>query len=157
MQGILDAYKGCIPNLMLSGPTLLAPIVNAVTNSTRSQGCRQDNQRYTILLVLTDGAINDVDETINAIIDASREPMSIIIIGVGSADFTDMNVLDSDKGLLKRGSKVAERDIVQFVAFKDNISRGVPVVAQQLLAEVPTQFLQYMEKRGIVPNKPVGK
>jgi copine 5/8/9 len=42
--------------------------------------------------------------------------MSIIIIGVGNADFTDMNALDSDKGLLRRGAQVAERDIVQFVA-----------------------------------------
>lgn len=157
IQGVLGAYKGCLPNLMLSGPTLLAPIVNTVTNIVRAQGCRQDNQKYTVLLVLTDGTINDMDETISAIIEASKEAMSIIIIGVGSADFTDMNALDSDKGLLKRGIKTAERDIVQFVAFKDNIAKGVPVVAQQLLAEVPTQVLQFMEKRGIVPNPPVGK
>lgn len=35
--------------------------------------------------------------------------------GVGSADFKDMEVLDSDKGLLKSGALTAERDIVQFV------------------------------------------
>lgn len=157
VQGVLAAYKGCLPNLMLSGPTLLAPIMSTVSTTVNRVGCRPDAQKYTVLLVLTDGTINDMDESINAIIDASKEPMSIIIIGVGNADFTDMNALDSDKGLLKRGSKTAERDIVQFVAFKDNIAKGLQVVAQQVLAEVPNQLLAYMEKRGIMPNKPVGK
>jgi hypothetical protein len=42
-------------------------------------------------------------------------------------------------------------------SFKDHISKGVPAVAQQVLAEVPNQLLQYMAARGIMPNRPVGK
>jgi hypothetical protein len=42
--------------------------------------------------------------------------MSIIIVGVGSADFSGMEALDSDKQLLSAGGKTSERDIVQFVA-----------------------------------------
>jgi hypothetical protein len=60
--------------------------------------------------------INDMEETKAAIIAASALPISIIIIGVGSADFSGMEALDSDKGLLAAGGKTAERDIVQFVA-----------------------------------------
>jgi hypothetical protein len=155
VPGILQAYQNCLPNLMLSGPTLLAPILATVNSTASAFGCRQDRQKYTILLVLTDGVINDMDESISAIIQASKQPMSVIIVGVGNADFTDMNVLDADKGMLKRGSNVAERDIVQFLAFNDHIAKGVAVVAQQVLAEVPGQVLQYMEKRGIRPNTAV--
>ena len=44
--------------------------------------------------------------------------MSIIIVGVGSADFGDMKVLDGDDGLLRASNgKYAARDIVQFVPF----------------------------------------
>ncbi len=75
----------------------------------------QQNQKYTILLVLTDGVINDQDATIQAIVEASAQPLSIIIIGVGSADFSEMSVLDSDKQLLRHGGQTAQRDIVQFV------------------------------------------
>ena len=38
------------------------------------------------------------------------------IVGVGSADFSAMRVLDGDGGLLKSGGRTAARDIVQFVA-----------------------------------------
>ena len=49
--------------------------------------------------MLTDGAISDMRETVRAIIHASRLPMSIIIVGVGSANFSAMNELDADDGL----------------------------------------------------------
>ena len=51
-----------------------------------------------------------------AIIEASSQPMSIIIIGVGNADFSAMDALDSDKQLLTCMGKTASRDIVQFVS-----------------------------------------
>lgn len=49
--------------------------------------------------MLTDGSINDEQETRDAIVEASDLPMSIIIIGVGSADFSAMDRLDSDDGV----------------------------------------------------------
>jgi ribosomal protein S8E len=45
---------------------------------------------YTILLIITDGAITDIDATKAAIVAASGLPLSIIIIGVGNADFGKM-------------------------------------------------------------------
>ena len=46
--------------------------------------------------MLTDGAISDMADTVRAIIDASFLPMSIIIVGVGTANFDNMNQLDAD-------------------------------------------------------------
>ena len=58
-------------------------------------------------------------QTRDAIVLASTLPMSIIIVGVGQADFTAMNILDGDDGVLmgKHGQAV-QRDIVQFVPFR---------------------------------------
>lgn len=59
-------------------------------------------------------------DTREAIVHASHLPMSVIIVGVGNADFTDMQILDGDDGILRspKGEPVL-RDIVQFVPFKD--------------------------------------
>jgi len=46
--------------------------------------------------MLTDGVISDMGDTKRAIIAASRLPLSIIIVGVGGADFSAMDELDSD-------------------------------------------------------------
>ena len=49
--------------------------------------------------MLTDGAISDMEATKKEIIAASRLPMSIIIVGVGGANFDAMNELDADDQL----------------------------------------------------------
>lgn len=74
-------------------------------------------------------------------------PTSIIIVGVGDADFELMEELDCDGKLLtdNRGS-VAARDIVQFVRFNEAVRRGD--LAEQVLREVPEQVCQQMENTG---------
>ena len=57
------------------------------------------SQNYFILLLLTDGVLSDMPETKKALINASRYPMSVIIVGVGGADFSAMDELDSDDKL----------------------------------------------------------
>lgn len=76
-------------------------------------------QQYFVLLILTDGEITDFDQTRDAIVRASRLPLSIIIVGVGPADFKAMELLDGDDGVLRStvGEAVA-RDIVQFVPYR---------------------------------------
>lgn len=121
VSGILGAYRQCLPSLTFSGPTNFTPIITECIKSVRF-ATQQGVFAYSTLLILTDGAITDLDDTIEAIIDASSLPLSIIIIGVGSADFSSMDALDSDGRLLKsrrNATKVAVRDIVQFVAMKD--------------------------------------
>lgn len=77
-------------------------------------------QQYFTLLIITDGVISDMDETRDAIVEASKLPMSIIIIGVGNADFAAMEFLDGDASVLRSNSgEEAVRDIVQFVPFRD--------------------------------------
>jgi len=53
------------------------------------------------LLILTDGVINDFDATVDQIVAGSDLPLSIIIVGVGSADFEAMDELDADTAPLR--------------------------------------------------------
>lgn len=77
-------------------------------------------QQYFTLLIITDGVISDMDETRHAIVQAAKLPMSIIIIGVGNADFAAMEFLDGDSSVLRSYTgEEAVRDIVQFVPFRD--------------------------------------
>jgi hypothetical protein len=54
---------------------------------TKSMEESQYNQKYNILVILTDGVIMDQDQTIKEIVNGSDLPLSVIIIGVGDADF----------------------------------------------------------------------
>ena len=70
-------------------------------------------QQYFVLLIITDGVITDLDETRQAIVNAAKLPMSIIIVGVGNADFAAMEFLDGDSRMLRSHTgEEAARDIV---------------------------------------------
>ena len=47
-----------------------------------------------IFLILTDGQIHDMESSTKKIIDLCELPVSIIIVGLGDADFTNMEILD---------------------------------------------------------------
>jgi len=90
----MQAYKDSVTNVLFSGPTLFSPLIQYVTTKVTTENqLKQQQQKhmYTILLIITDGVINDLEETKAAIIQASKQPLSIIIIGVGNADLTAMN------------------------------------------------------------------
>ena len=92
--------------------------------------------------------------------NASSLPLSIIIVGVGSADFSTMDELDGDVVRLSSNGRYAERDIVQFVPFRNFLNAGGDPgsarlrLAREVLAEVPDQLLSYMNVNNIKPNPP---
>jgi len=152
VQGIIQAYRTALFNVGLSGPTNFAPTINMAA-SMASQFVSQQSQKYFILLILTDGEITDLAETIEAIIRASALPLSIVIVGVGQAGFDMMAELDSDRVKLRgAGGRTAERDIVQFVSFREYGRVQCSALAEAVLGEIPRQFLEYMNAHQIVPN-----
>uniref|UniRef100_A0A8C3Y0L6 Copine 4 n=1 Tax=Catharus ustulatus TaxID=91951 RepID=A0A8C3Y0L6_CATUS len=120
IQGVVEAYQSCLPKLQLYGPTNIAPIIQKVAKSASEETNTKEASQYFILLILTDGVITDMADTREAIVHASHLPMSVIIVGVGNADFSDMQMLDGDDGILRspKGEPVL-RDIVQFVPFRN--------------------------------------
>jgi len=61
-----------------------------------------------------------MQETKNALVELSKLPVSIIIVGLGNEDFTGMTVLDGDTyPIVNTSGQRWERDIVQFVKYND--------------------------------------
>ncbi|XP_072426402.1 copine-3-like [Chiloscyllium punctatum] len=154
VQGIVDAYHNCLPQVKLYGPTNFAPIINHVARFAAAAIHQPTASQYFILLIITDGVITDLDNTKQAIVNASKLPMSIIIIGVGGADFSAMEFLDGDDGVLRSPTgEVAVRDIVQFVPFRKFQNAPKEALAQSVLAEVPQQVVCYFNTHKISPSK----
>ncbi|ELU11603.1 hypothetical protein CAPTEDRAFT_227478 [Capitella teleta] len=158
IAGVLDSYQRTIQAVQLYGPTNFSPVINHVA---RFGQANQDGSNYFVLLILTDGVITDFPQTKDAIVQASSLPVSIIIVGVGNADFDAMEELDADNHRLMSHGKAAERDIVQFVPFREFLGRhgndlaaSEAHLAKEVLAEIPDQIVGYMKKRGILPKPP---
>ena len=83
VEGILSAYVSSLQNVQLYGPTNFSPVINHVArfaseSATITEGL---GKNYFVLLIITDGIITDMAETVGAIVRASQLPMSIIIVG----------------------------------------------------------------------------
>ena len=158
VSGVLDCYKKKLKEVELSGPTLLAPILGSLRGQLARNPCTQEKQKYTVLLVIADGSINDMDETIEELIALCDYPCSVSIVGVGDADFSDMNTLDAKKKKLSSGGKSASRDIVSFTSYREMTKTGVSIfdLANCLMSEIPDHLLAFMEGKGILPNKVAG-
>ncbi|XP_070841681.1 copine-3-like isoform X2 [Chaetodon trifascialis] len=144
VEGVVEAYRTCLPQVKLYGPTNFSPIINHVACFAKQALQQTAASQYYVLLIITDGVITDMDETRNAIVNASRLPMSVIIVGVGNADFSAMEFLDGDDGCLRsRTGEAAMRDIVQFVPFRQFQNAPSQALAQSVLAELPQQVASF--------------
>ncbi|KAA8536922.1 hypothetical protein F0562_029400 [Nyssa sinensis] len=152
VEGIMAAYASALQNVALAGPTLFGQVINKAAEIA-GHSLTYNNNKYFVLLIITDGILTDLQETKDALVRASDLPLSILIVGVGGADFQQMEILDADNGhrLESSTGRVATRDIVQFVPMRE-VHGGQISIVQALLEELPGQFLTYMRSRDIEPH-----
>lgn len=113
---LLQLYRSTLSNISLSGPTYFSGIIKQQMDIIRARS--NHPMLYNILLIITDGEIHDMPQVKDLIVEASKMPLSIIIIGVGQEQFRMMRELDSDDKALRNSSgQAAVRDVVQFVKF----------------------------------------
>jgi hypothetical protein len=106
-------------------------------------------QAYSILLIFTNGPPVDMNKSMDAIRRAMTEPISIVIVGVGGADFTLL------EQRLSEISMRSGRDMVRFVRFQENQATSQFALTSAALDPIPEQLEAYFASRGILPNAPV--
>lgn len=158
IEGVFQIYTDLLNSnkIKMSSPTLFAPMLHQVNKMT-VKGYKNDQYSYTVLIIMTDGVIHDMEETIEKVIEGSVLPLSIIIVGLGCEDFTYMEILDSDNYALKdKYGRVNERDIIQFVDYSvyNEKEKRFEGLAEEVLDEIPRQVCTFYKAQGIEPKIP---
>jgi len=127
---VLTRYSEITQHIELSGPTNFAPVIRAAIDIVKL------NRSYHILLIVADGQVNNELETKNAIVEASKYALSIIMIGVGDGPWKMMEKFDDD---------IPNRifDNFQFVPFSETMHNAEnPEVNFSVasLMEIPDQY-----------------
>ena len=149
IDNVINEYHNSFKHLVLAGPTNFAPIMKQVIGNIK----RENNiLRYNVLLILTDGIIKDMNETIDSFVEASFLPISIIIIGIGNDHFEEMKILDgNDNPLINSKGVKRLRDLVQFIPF-NNYKKNPDLLAEEVLKEIPKQIVEFYTINHITPN-----
>ena len=88
-----------------------------------------------------------MQKSINLLVDLSVYACSVIIIGVGEeGEFDNMYELSSDK-LVDETGRLSARHLVQFIEFQK--AQEIGDLADQVLKQVPPQFMQFMQLHNI--------
>ena len=84
IDGILKAYQRNLGKIQMSGPTFFSSVLDVFMDFA-TEG--RELRTYFVLLILTDGFIHDFSLTKKLIVQASKLPCSIIIVGIGDDEF----------------------------------------------------------------------
>ncbi|XP_062105599.1 E3 ubiquitin-protein ligase RGLG2-like [Humulus lupulus] len=150
-EEVLSRYREIVPHLRLAGPTSFAPVVEmAMTIVEQSGG------QYHVLVIIADGQVTrsvntehgqlspQERKTVEAIVEASKLPLSIILVGVGDGPWDMMKEFDDN---------IPSRafDNFQFVNFTEIMSKNVAPLRKETefalaaLMEIPSQYKATME------------
>lgn len=150
-EEVLTRYRELVPQLRLAGPTSFAPIIEmAITIVEQSGG------QYHVLLIIADGQVTrsvDTDngqlscqekKTVDAIVKASKYPLSIILVGVGDGPWDMMKEFDDN-------IPARAFDNFQFVNFTEIMSKNMEPSSKETafslaaLMEIPSQYKATLE------------
>lgn len=145
-EDVLARYKIVAPKIIKSGPTSFAAIIMKAIQTVKNEG------GYHILVIIADGQVDNKEQTVRAIVEASNYSLSIVMIGVGDGPWDDMVLFDDS---------ISERkfDNFQFVNFTELMNRTEKsnmtddhrdaVFAMSALMEIPDQY-KYIKSHNLL-------
>jgi hypothetical protein len=101
---------------------------------------RESGNKFHILVIIADGQMEDEGPTVSAIIDASKLPLSIVLVGVGDGPWDIMEEFDDHLP----GRRFDNFQFVDFHSIREarNTEAAFALAA---LMEVPAQYKTMME------------
>jgi hypothetical protein len=131
-EEVIHCYNDMLHHVELSGPTSFVATIKETIRIVKQ------TKKYTILIIITDGVVDDAEASGQAIVEASNYPISIVCIGVGDGPFKTMEEFDDEL-------PTRQFDNFQFVDFDKVINNAhvenkAATFAMQALMEIPEQY-----------------
>lgn len=160
----ISLYKSVYPTIEPEEPTNLAGVIERVHVMMKHQD-KKNYKIYTLLVILTDGDIEDRQESIDKVVECSDFPLSIVLVGVGQGNFDHLEYLESgykavepvEEGKKKKktlspkkkiqrlkstSGKEALRRIVRFVYYQNYLGKHKEL-EEALIRDVPRQMTEF--------------
>mmetsp|Transcript_13135 Transcript_13135/g.28512 ORF Transcript_13135/g.28512 Transcript_13135/m.28512 type:complete len:607 (+) Transcript_13135:148-1968(+) len=144
VDGVLDDYRSVfLTDLTMSGPTVILDVIKAAASRAKRYDVR--SLKYGVLLILTDGIVSDAEATKSLLHAVSDLPLSVLIVGIGAADFRLMQEI-------VEYSNQTSRPNVSFVAYRPH-QHDPRSLSRAALKDIPAQVVDYLKRKGVPPRR----
>lgn len=130
-------YRDTIRTTRFSGPTYFHEFLQNAATVPVEKGT------YRVIVVFCDGAVHELGHTKQALRALSTKNVSVVIVGIGAANFGDMKDLDDQ-------TDAGYRDLTDFVAQREHLTPESMRAA--LLVELPVHVEEFMKQNGYRPE-----
>jgi hypothetical protein len=150
-EKLLQSYREILGCVNVHGPTRFQGVLDLASNWAEHLS---GTKSYLLTVILTDGAMEDAQQTIDTLVRLSNLPMSVLIVGVGDADFSLMHRLDGDHEPLISAvtGERPSRDFINFVRYRDFAEQSPREFADACLEELPRHLREYFSDHPIRSN-----
>ncbi|KAF1756201.1 hypothetical protein GCK72_012654 [Caenorhabditis remanei] len=160
VNGVLNAFGKSHQHVHpLSGAKFSQIIYHLAKQAQNNFNRASEPPSYFVLFVITRGSIEDLKETVQAAIFASKAPISIVFIGVGCEGLDEIERMGNAGKRLEFQGRKSERDNLQFVnATKtrlecDNYSDMSTTFLEKALQQIPWQCSTFYMQNHVLPGK----
>ncbi|CAD5226669.1 unnamed protein product [Bursaphelenchus xylophilus] len=162
LDGVLDSFKTAFANTQPINMAHLSHVIYYVSKLAQNAvaRCKAGQTQYHILVLITRGIFDDIKETVQALIFASRAPISVVFVGIGELDLSELERLGTAGTRLNYHGRKPERDCMQFVSVpkcreeESTKPELLGLIAERGLVSVPYQMTSWMSRNGIKPPVP---
>ena len=140
LANAVQCYKQVVGNVRLAGPTLAGPVIS---NANSISASFDIDRSYYLLVVIIDGVLNDMHQSISALVQSSFLPLSVMFVGVGPDNFAGMDQV-LQVPLTDESGKVARRQNVHFAELK-KFDNSAEKLVENMLENIPYQIEEFME------------
>lgn len=140
-------------DLIMSGPTVIEKVLKQAAGRAKKCYKRlspdtnmcQPGCKYCVLLILTDGIVNDLQST-KELIRQYRDlqlPLSVVVVGIGRADFSEFHQWNQ--------APSNSRGRFRFVEFREH-QFDPDTLSMKALEHVPQEVVNYFLHRNTLPQ-----
>ncbi|KAM3719856.1 Copine family protein [Dirofilaria immitis] len=161
-DGVLDAYRNAKQKVIPNDHAEYLAVINAVAKMAKNAG-RHGLHYFILIIFLSNSSINNSKKLMNAIMDVTKAPISIIFLASRMIEFDGLyNITNAKKNNIHRdGGITTNSDFIEFIDLNSVIvedatcKQNARRIAERVLRNVPWHLITYMHKNNIAAKPPI--
>ena len=141
IENVLKCFNRCLENYIPENKIYLSPLIKRITKTIYNL---YEIRFYNVSFIIIRGVIDDIQKTIDSIIESSYLPLTIFIVGVGKNDYKPMKKIFSTDHKSSLGMEKMRNNVL-FTSLIDDFSNDAEKLVSWCFEELAKQIISFYD------------